>query len=49
MGQARGGSLADEVEAVRSISGEPPGPVTALRSKHTKLGGNTQAKVFTVR
>ena len=49
MGQVRGGSLADEVEAVRSISGEPPGLVTALRSKHAKPSGNIRAKVLTVR
>jgi hypothetical protein len=43
-----GGNLIDEVETVRIISGESPGLITALISKHTKLIGNDQAKKLAV-
>jgi hypothetical protein len=43
-----GGSPVDEVEAVRIISGEPPGLITALRSKCTKPVGNDRTKTLAV-
>ena len=39
---------ADEVEAVRIISGEPPGYIITLRRKRTNLVGNNQHKTLSV-
>jgi len=36
----------DEEEAVRIISGEPPGSITPLKRKWTKLDGNDEIKGF---
>ena len=38
----------DEVEAVRIISGEPPGYVTTLRRWRANLVGNNQHKTLSV-
>jgi len=48
MGRARGGATVDEVEAVRIVSGEPPGLITILRRERAKLVGNDQHKTFPV-
>jgi hypothetical protein len=36
----------DEEEAVRIVSGEPPGSITPLKRKWTKLDGNDGIKRF---
>ncbi|GAC1568543.1 MAG: hypothetical protein NVS3B14_18130 [Ktedonobacteraceae bacterium] len=38
----------DEVEAVRIISGEPPGYIITLRRKRSNLVGNDQHKTLSV-
>ncbi|HEU5230249.1 MAG TPA: hypothetical protein VFU49_20695 [Ktedonobacteraceae bacterium] len=38
----------DEVEAVRNVSGEPPGQITSLRREPTTLVGNNQDKKLSV-
>jgi len=43
-----GGSPVDEVEAVRIISGEPPGVITSLKSKRTNPVGNDRTKTLAV-
>jgi len=43
-----GGSPVDEVEAVRIISGEPPGVITSLKSKCTNPVGNDRTKTLAV-
>ncbi|MBA2284127.1 MAG: hypothetical protein H0W02_01445 [Ktedonobacteraceae bacterium] len=44
MGRAVGGAAVDEVEAVRIISGEPPGLITILRRRRAKAVGNDRNK-----
>jgi len=46
MGRAVGGATVDEEEAVRIVSGEPPGLITLLRRKWTKPDGNDGIKRF---
>jgi hypothetical protein len=38
----------DEEEAVRIVSGEPPGLITILRRGQTKWAGNSQNKTLSV-
>jgi len=44
MGRAVGGATVDEVEAVRAISGEPPGYITTLRRWRANPDGNAWYK-----
>jgi hypothetical protein len=48
MDRARGGWPVDEVEAVRIISGEPPGLITILRKERSKLVSNDQHNTLLV-
>lgn len=41
-------AAADEVEAVRTVSGEPPGLVTPLRRKRSNPVGNDRHKTLSV-
>ena len=41
-------ATADEVEAVRIVSGEPPGYVTTLKRWRTNPGGNGRNKTLSV-
>lgn len=42
MGRAKEEATVDEEEAVRIVSGEPPGYIITLRRKRTNLAGNDQ-------
>src|SRR5260370_19574839 len=48
MGRAVGGATVDEVGAVRTVSGEPPGYVTTLRRWRTNPTGNGWNKTLPV-
>jgi hypothetical protein len=44
MDRAREDAPVDEVEAVRIISGEPPGLITILRRERSKMVSNDHTK-----
>jgi hypothetical protein len=48
MGRAKEDAPVDEVEAVRIISGEPPGSITILTRERSKLLSNDQHNTFSV-
>ena len=48
MGRVREETPVDEVEAVRTVSGEPPGCITTPRSERAKPVGNDWDKTLSV-